>query len=305
MRHFTLSLRRLVDSWADGDDAVDRRPGIDWVRIVPFVAVHLGCLAALWVGVSPIAVAVCAAMYLVRMFAITGFYHRYFSHRSFRTSRAFQFVAALLANSNAQRGPLWWAANHRHHHQHADTEDDIHSPRQSGLWHSHIGWIVNRSNFNTRKRLVRDLMRFPELVFLDRFDYFVPLVTATAMFGLGSLLAHVAPQYGTDGLQMLVWGFLISTVAVFHATCTINSLAHVWGSRRYDSPDDSRNNWLLSILTLGEGWHNNHHRFPDRAKHGVAWWEIDITYFVLRQLARVGLIWDLRQPGRAGAAVDA
>ena len=306
MQRISLSLLRLVDGWAGGEKELDQGDHqVDWLRVIPFILVHLACLAVFWVGFSPAALIACGTMYLVRMFAITGFYHRYFSHRSFRTSRATQFVFAVLANATAQRGPLWWAAHHRHHHRHSDRSADIHSPMQSGAWHSHIGWILCRANFGTRKRLVRDLMRYPELIFLDRFDYLAPLAAAAALFGLGSLLANVAPELGTDGPQMLVWGFFISTIAVFHATCGINSVAHIWGSRRYETSDDSRNNWLLAILTLGEGWHNNHHRFPGRARHGEAWWEIDVTYLILRQMARVGLIWDLRAPARAEAAIPA
>lgn len=297
MQRIGLSLLRLVDGWAGGEKELEQGDlQIDWVRVVPFILVHVACLAVFWVGFSTAALAACGTMYLVRMFAITGFYHRYFSHRSFRTSRTLQFVFAVLANSTAQRGPLWWAAHHRHHHRYSDRSEDIHSPGRSGAWHSHIGWILCRANFGTRKRLVKDLMRFPELVFLDRFDYLAPLAAAAGLYGLGSLLAHVAPELGTDGPQMLVWGFFISTVAVFHATCGINSVAHIWGSRRYETADDSRNNWMLAVLTLGEGWHNNHHQFPGRVKHGVAWWEIDVTYLILRQMARLGLIWDLRQP---------
>jgi stearoyl-CoA desaturase (delta-9 desaturase) len=290
MHNINLSLLRLIDGWAGEENQSDQLDfQVDWVRIVPFILVHLGCLAIIWVGFSRAALYACAVMYLVRMFAITAFYHRYFSHRAFRTSRTLQYILAVVANSTAQRGPLWWAAHHRHHHRHSDTALDVHSPGRSGIWHSHAGWIICRQNFGTRKQLVKDFLRYPELVFLDRFDYVVPFIAAAMMFALGSWLAKAAPHLGTDGPQMLVWGFLISTVAVFHATCAINSVAHLWGRRRYDNPDESRNNWLLSLLTLGEGWHNNHHRFPGRAKHGVAWWEVDVTYFILKQMARLGL----------------
>ena len=297
MHRIKLSFLRLIDGWAGPDQerqSLDLQ--VDWVRVAPFILVHLGCLAIIWTGWSPVAVSACAAMYLVRIFAITGFYHRYFSHRAFQTSRFVQFALAVVANSSAQRGPLWWAAHHRHHHRHSDTAEDLHSPSQSSIWHSHVGWIVCRGNFRTQKKLVKDFLRYPELVFLDRFDYLVPLITAVAMYGLGSWLADVAPEFGTSGLQMLVWGFLISTVAVFHATAAINSLAHLVGTRRYDTHDDSRNNWMLALVTLGEGWHNNHHRFPGRVKQGIYWWEIDITYFVLRQMERLGLIWQLKGP---------
>lgn len=266
---------------------------IDWVRIAPFVVVHLASLAVIWTGVSAVALIVCAAMYLVRMFAITAFYHRYFSHRAFQMSRSMQFLAAVLGNMAAQRGPLWWAAHHRYHHQHADTPDDLHSPSQSGFWRSHIGWILEHRNFPTRIKLVKDLSRYPELMFLDRYDWLVPVLTATAMLAAGQLLAVFAPRFGTNGLQLLAWGFFVSTVLLYHGTFVINSLAHQWGTRRYANRDDSRNNWFLALITLGEGWHNNHHKSPSRARQSVTWWEIDITYYVLRAMSWFGLVWSL------------
>ncbi len=269
---------------------------IDWVGLIPYAALHLGCFAVIWVGWSPVAVAVAAALYFFRMFAVTAFYHRYFSHRTFRTSRWFQFVAAVMGNSCIQRGPLWWAAHHRHHHRHSDEAEDIHSPRQIGFFWSHMGWFMTRENAVTNFRSVRDLTRFPELVFLDRHHYIVPLLLAFFTYGLGAFLQAVAPGLGTSGWQMFVWGFLISTVVLYHAVYTINSVAHVVGGRRYETADDSRNNWLLALLTLGEGWHNNHHYYPGSTRQGFYWWEIDLTYYGLVGLSWVGLVWDLRSP---------
>ncbi|MDF1799624.1 MAG: acyl-CoA desaturase [Planctomycetota bacterium] len=283
------------DSWAGVDETeqVDPRR-IDWMRVIPFLALHLACLLVFFVGWSPVAVAVAVGLYLVRMFAITAFYHRYFSHRAFRTSRVVQFLGALLGSTAVQRGPLWWAAHHRAHHRHSDTPADIHSPREQGFWWSHVGWIVARANFRTRLELVRDLARFPELRFLDRFDVLVPLLMIPALFGLGVLLERFAPGLGTSGMQMLVWGFVISTVALYHLTFTINSLAHRFGSRRYATRDDSRNNWALALITLGEGWHNNHHHHQASVRQGFYWWEVDLSYYVLRLMAALGLVWDLK-----------
>jgi stearoyl-CoA desaturase (delta-9 desaturase) len=272
---------------------LDRRR-IDWPRVIPFIALHLGCFAVLWIGASVTAVSIAAALYALRMFAITGFYHRYFAHCAFRTSRAAQFVFAVLAASSVQRGPLWWAAHHRHHHSHADAPDDTHSALQHGFLWSHMGWFLARENFATRAALVADLARYPELRFLDRYDALVPLLLAGALYAFGELLAGVAPALGTDGLQLLVWGFCISTVVLYQATFTINSLAHRFGRRRYATNDDSRNNAWLALLTFGEGWHNNHHHFPGAARQGFYWWEIDLTYYGLRVLAALGVIWDLR-----------
>jgi len=267
---------------------------IDWLRIVPFVGLHAGCLAVLWFGWSPTAVVVAVGLYAIRMFAITGFYHRYFSHMAFRTSRAMQLVFAILGASAVQRGPLWWASHHRHHHAHSDDEHDAHSPNRHGFLWSHSGWFMARENFATRAERIPDLARYPELRFLDRFDALVPLILALVLYGTGEWLANQYPALGTDGPQLLVWGFFVSTVALYHVTFTVNSLAHRIGRRRYATRDQSRNNWWLALLTFGEGWHNNHHHFPGAARQGFFWWEIDLTYYGLRLLAALGLIWDLK-----------
>ena len=285
--------RRWFDSeltYEPGDE--DER--IDWLRVVPFILMHVACLAVFLVGWSPVAVAMAVAMYAVRMLAITGFYHRYFSHKAFKTSRTVQFLFAVIGASSVQRGPLWWAAHHRHHHAHSDRPDDSHSPKQHGFWHSHVTWFLNRKNYRTKSELIGDLQRFPELRFLDRYDMLVPTLLAFAMLGLGTLLERHAPGLGTDGWQMLVWGFVISTVVLYHATFTVNSLAHSFGRRRYATRDDSRNNVWLALLTFGEGWHNNHHHYPGSARQGFYWWEVDVTWYFLRTLQALGLIWDVR-----------
>jgi len=283
-----------ADFVPDGADQVRRETdGVDWVRCIPFIILHLGCLGVLWTGASAVAVASAVALYLARMFAVTGVYHRYFSHKSYSTSRAGQLLLALFGATTVQRGPLWWAYHHRHHHRHSDDAEDAHSPHVHGFWWSHIGWITSRRNFPTDYSRVRDLSRYPELVFLNRFDSLVPLAFAGAIFGLGWLLEVVAPGLGTNRWQMLVWGFFVSTTALFHGTSCINSLAHLIGRRRFQTEDSSRNSFLLSVVTLGEGWHNNHHRYPGAARNGFYWWEIDLTYYLLTALSWTGLIWDL------------
>ncbi len=289
------TLRRWVDTGAEpepGAEAADER--IDLWRALPFAAMHVACFAVLWVGVSPVAVAVASAAYALRMFAITGFYHRYFSHRTFRASRPVQFVFALLGAAAVQRGPLWWAAHHRSHHRHADTAHDPHSPGQRGFFWSHAGWFLTRRAFRTDFERIPDLARYPELRWLDRFDTLVPVALAAAMYGLGMLLETWAPSLRTNGPQMLVWGFFVSTVVLFHATVTINSFAHRFGSRRFDTRDDSRNNPWLALITFGEGWHNNHHFFPGSARQGFRWWEIDLTWYGLKALSALGLVRDLK-----------
>ena len=292
-------LMRAFVRWFDSGvtsvaDEGGRSDGVDWARIVPFVLMHAACLAVLWVGVSPIALITAGALYLLRMFAITGFYHRYFSHRSFKTTRVGQFVFAVLGASAVQRGPIWWAAHHRHHHAHSDLRDDVHSPVQRGFLWSHMGWFLSKRYFAPDLSRVRDLLRFPELRLLDRFDILVPIALAVGLFGLGAWLERAAPELGTSAWQMLVWGFFVSTVACYHATYTINSLSHRFGRQRYATGDESRNNFWLALITLGEGWHNNHHHYPAAARQGFYWWEVDITYYLLKLLAMTGLIWDLK-----------
>jgi stearoyl-CoA desaturase (Delta-9 desaturase) len=283
------------DSWAGDPEENRRAPDRpDWIRILPLIALHLACFTVIWVGWSPVAVWIAVGLYFVRMFAITGFYHRYFSHRTFKTSRAGQFVFAFLGATSAQRGPLWWAAHHRKHHRHTDQECDVHSPRHHGFLWSHILWFTTRPNFPTDLPVVKDLAKFPELRFLDRFDLLPPTLLALSLFALGGALETWAPGLGTGPWQMLVWGFVISTVVLIHGTCTINSLAHQFGRRRYATDDDSRNSFLLALLTLGEGWHNNHHHFPGATRQGFRWWEIDITYALLWMLSKVGIIWSVR-----------
>ena len=295
----TPSRRRSLRQWFDtaeptlgpDDPGADR---IDWLRAAPFVALHLACLGVIWVGVSTTALAVAFALYALRMFALTGFYHRYFSHRTFRTSRAVQFAFAVIGAACVQRGPLWWAAHHRNHHRNADTRLDPHSPGVHGFLWSHMGWFLTPRAFRTELERVPDLAAYPELRWLDRYDIAVPVLLAVALYALGVLLHHVAPELHTSGGQLLVWGFFVSTVVLFHATVTINSLAHRYGSRRFTTRDDSRNNPWLALLTFGEGWHNNHHYFPGSARQGFRWWEIDLTWYGLKLMALLGLVHDLK-----------
>jgi stearoyl-CoA desaturase (Delta-9 desaturase) len=288
---FALLARWFDNARSGAADDGSRR--IDVARIVPFIALHVACLAMLWVGVSTAALIACAASYLLRMFAITAFYHRYFAHRAFRTGRVTQFAFALLGATATQRGPLWWASHHRAHHHHADGPQDPHRPADGVFW-SHVGWFLSSRHFTADPGRVRDWRRFPELVWLDRFDLVVPVVYAAGLFAVGHWLAARHPALGTDGWQFLVWGYVVSTVLLTHATLLVNSLAHVWGHRRFETRDESRNNALIALLTLGEGWHNNHHRYAASARQGFYWWQIDPSYWLLRALAAAGLIHDLR-----------
>jgi stearoyl-CoA desaturase (delta-9 desaturase) len=284
----------VISRWIVNDNKgidLNQPDKIDWLRAVPFMLMNLACLLVFWLGVSPIAVEVAAAFYFIRIFSIGAFYHRYFSHRTFKTNRFWQFIFAIMAMSSAQRGPIWWASHHRNHHSTADQERDAHSPVQHGFWWSHIGWFLSKRNYSYDSTYVKDILRYPEIVFLDRFDILVPLAVIGGMFALGALLPA---SMHTNGLQMVLWGFCISTVLVFHTTASINSLAHQFGKRRYNTKDDSRNNVWLALITFGEGWHNNHHHYPSTAQQGFYWWEVDLTFYMLRLLQKLGIIWDLR-----------
>ncbi|HLO41635.1 MAG TPA: acyl-CoA desaturase [Phycisphaerales bacterium] len=292
----------VLGGWFDASSPREGEPGEEsigegpeWPRLIPFIGMHMACAGVIWVGWSWTAVSVAAALYVVRMFAITGFYHRYFSHRTFKTSRPVQFVFALVGNSAAQRGPLWWAGHHREHHRTSDTEDDIHSPHTHGVLWSHMGWFMSRRAFVTNLKAVPDLARYPELRWLDRFDIAAPIGLAILLYLAGKGLEAWAPGLGTSGWQMVVWGFFISTVVLYHATYTINSLSHMWGTRRFATSDDSRNNLWLALVTMGEGWHNNHHFNPGSVRQGFYWWEIDITFYGLWVLSKLGIVWDLRK----------
>lgn len=256
----------------------------DWLGSTPFILVHLAPLAALWTGVEPFDLALCAGLYLGRMFFITAGFHRYFAHRSYKMGRAMQFIMAFGAETSAQKGVLWWAAHHRHHHRYSDQPEDVHSPMK-GFWWAHVGWITCPKYGATRFDLIPDFARYPELVWLNRHHWTPPVLLALGCFLLG-------------GWSALWVGFFLSTALTYHATFSINSLTHLWGWRRYVTTDTSRNSLLLALVTLGEGWHNNHHYYQASANQGFFWWEIDLTYWVLKLLGSVGLVRDLRRPSR-------
>lgn len=291
------TLIKSVTNWIDADSTISddvNHQKINWIRALPFIVLHLGCFGLIFVGVNAVSIAVMLGMYFVRMFAITGFYHRYFSHKSFKTNRVWQFIFALLGASATQRGPLWWAAHHRHHHKYSDQINDTHSPKVHGFFWSHVGWFLSDKNFATQQHLVKDLMRFPELRLLNRFDTLVPIGLIVLLFFVGNFLNLHFSSLKTNGWQLVVWGYFVSTVILFHATCSINSLSHTWGSRSYPTRDQSRNNFLLALITLGEGWHNNHHYYPGSTRQGFKWWQIDITYYLLWLMSKIGIIHDMR-----------
>ncbi|WOE32435.1 MULTISPECIES: acyl-CoA desaturase [unclassified Acinetobacter] len=290
------NILRWIDSWSGVESQhtpTVENTQIQWLRILPFIVLHIACVAVFWVGVSWFAVGFMLCFYLIRMFAITAFFHRYLSHKTFQTSRIVQFIFVLIGTMSAQRGPLWWAAHHRYHHRYTETEHDPHASTR-GFYYSHIGWFLNDYNFATRKAVIKDWLKYPELIWLDRFSLIVVLLTAVLIYGLGEYLAVTWPQLATSGAQLLVWGFVISTVLLIHATLCINSLAHHYGHRDFDTKDHSRNNLFLSVITLGEGWHNNHHYYAGSARQGFYWWQIDMTYYGLKLMSWLGLVWGIK-----------
>lgn len=269
---------------------------LDYLAIAQFVFLHVGCLLVFWTGVSWVALAICLGFYCLRIFAVSAGYHRYFAHRSYKTGRVFQFLLALIGSLSNQKGPLWWAAHHRYHHAHSDRENDIHSPRQHGFWWAHCGWIFSMAYRRADERLVSTFTQYRELRLLDRFYLVPPLTAAALMFVIGFTLQRTNAELHTSGLQMLAWGFFISTLLVHHAIYSVNSLGHLFGSRRFESSDQSRNNVILALLTFGDGWHNNHHFYQRSARHGFYWWEVDPTLYILKALSYVGIVWDLHTP---------
>ncbi len=260
-----------------------RQSTLGLVALVFFFGIHLASLSAFATGVTWTDVALCVGLYYLRMFGITAGYHRYFAHRSYRTSRVFQFVLAALGSMSLQKGVLWWAGWHRVHHRYSDTARDLHSPKQRGFWYAHVGWILTPEHDGTDYARIPDFAKFPELRWLDRYHWVPSLFAAAACIAI-------------DGFRGLVWGMGVGTVLLWHGTFTINSLAHLWGSRRYETTDTSRNNFFLALITMGEGWHNNHHHYMNSVNQGFFWWEIDMSYYVLRALSLVGVVRDLRKP---------
>src|SRR5215813_11510762 len=255
---------------------------ISVVQAIPFLTIHLLSLGVFFFSFHWSYLITCLMVLVVRMFFVTAGYHRYFSHRSYKTSRAFQFVIAFMAQTSAQKGVLWWAAHHRHHHRFSDQEDDLHSPTLFGFFWSHVGWIISEKYNDKRFDYIGDFAKFPELRWLNKYHLVPPAILAVALFLV-------------RGLPLVFCGVCLSTVLLWHDTFTINSLSHLFGSRRYDTTDTSKNNWLLALMTLGEGWHNNHHHYMASARQGFFWWEIDITFYTLKAFSWCGLVRDLRK----------
>lgn len=264
--------------------------------VMVMVIMHLACLGVFLVGFSWPALLVAIAMYVIRGMGVTTGYHRLLAHRSYKTNRFIQFVVATAGGLAMQGGPLWWVAHHRAHHRDTDKEGDIHSPVTKGMWQSHMGWMMSNEAFHEQGSNSRDLFKYPELKFLQRHYVWILVLQMLGLYALGSLLSLWYPDTSINGLQCLVWGFFVSTVFLWHVTFSVNSVCHRWGSQDYDSNDASTNNWIIGILGFGEGWHNNHHFYPSSARHGLKWWQVDVTWILIRGLCLVGLASDPKIP---------
>ncbi len=252
--------------------------------IIPFALMHIVAIAGvIYVGFSWKLLGLAVFFYYLRMFGITAGYHRYFSHRSYEATRWFQFVLAFLGSAAAQKGVIWWAGHHRDHHRYSDQPEDIHSPIQTGFYNAHMGWILGADYDGVKWHNMKDFESYPEIRFIEKYWLIAPVSLAVGLFLVG-------------GLPYLMWGFFFSTMLLYHGTFTINSLSHTFGTRRYKTTDTSRNNWLLALLTMGEGWHNNHHYYQASVRQGFFWYEFDMSYLILKVLSWFGIVWNLKQP---------
>ncbi|NOQ72984.1 MAG: acyl-CoA desaturase [Crocinitomix sp.] len=268
---------------------------------IGFLLVHLAPLLVFWTGVTSFDWILCISLYFIRMFFVTGGYHRYFSHSTYKTSRFVQFLIAFWAETSLQKGVLHWAANHRTHHRYSDTPKDPHSKKIYGFWYSHIGWIIGPDYKETKLNLIKDFAKYPELLWLNKYHLIPPLTLLIGVFLVGGYVNASAAgveisimSIMSHGLSSLVIGFFLSTVILFHGTFSINSLMHMIGRKRYESNDESKNNLVLALITLGEGWHNNHHYYQSTVRQGFYWWEIDITFYILKFFSWFGIVWDLK-----------
>lgn len=292
---FSLCIRKCFFHWKDPSNNVKLHgwKNIHWRSVIELLFIHIGALSVFYVGVSKVAFISFLIVDILGGFFVTVILHRYFTHRCFETSRIPQFIFGLLSLTVLQRGPLWWVSHHRRHHHFTDTDDDPHTPKK-GFFYSHLGWLMTLNEASTDKDHVKDWIRFPELIWLDRLEWLAPVFMILSAFYFGVIINHFFPHLGTSGLQMIVWLVCIPTMLVLHGSCLVNSCLHTFGYRRFNTPDNSRNALLFTLISFGEGFHNNHHRYHDSCCQGIEWWEIDITYYMIKLLAKIGIIWNLR-----------
>ncbi|WP_150466612.1 acyl-CoA desaturase [Francisella sp. SYW-9] len=263
--------------------------------IIAFSTMHLACLAIFFVNYNITALLVFLITFSIRTFALTAGYHRYFSHKAFQTSRVFQFILALVGTWASQKGPLWWSGHHRYHHIHSDKETDMHSPK-NGVFQAHVGWVFEARSDDVDPKFIKDWVKYPEIVWLDKYAHESFALYLVGLFILGSCISYFYPTLETSGLAFVFWGGILSTVLLYHTTFSVNSICHIFGSRDYQTTDNSRNNWLVALITFGEGWHNNHHKFAYSIRNNLKFWQIDITYIILCVLKKFRIVWNFKQP---------
>ncbi len=265
------------------------------LALITFIAMHLGCILIFFMTWNTTALVVFLITFFIRTFALTAGYHRYFAHKSFQTTRVFQFILALLGSWASQNGPLWWSGHHRSHHIHSDKETDLHSPK-NGFFQSHVRWVFNPEYDAVDPKFTKDWIKFPELVWLDKYCHLSFTLYLVGLFILGSAISYAYPSLETSGISFVLWGGIFSTVLLYHTTFSVNSICHIFGKRDYQTGDDSRNNWFIALLTFGEGWHNNHHKFAYSVRNNLKFWQIDITYMILSILKKFRIVWDFKEP---------
>jgi len=254
------------------------------VQITLFWLIQASALLVFAVPFRWAFIALWAASHFLRAVGLTLAYHRYYAHRAFKMHRVTRFIWTFIGAAAMQKGPIWWAGHHVNHHKFADRDGDPHSPMVSGVYYAHLGWFLNDTKFDrvdATNPVLRDFGSIPEIAFLDRHFWLPPTVLAIALYLAG-------------GLPWVVWGFCVPTMTLAHATFAINSVNHMFGSRRFETVDESRNNPLTAFFAAGEGWHNNHHRYQRAARNGFYWWEFDITWYAIRAMQALGLAWDVQ-----------
>jgi stearoyl-CoA desaturase (delta-9 desaturase) len=257
---------------------------INWVTAIFMFLFHAGAVAALFFFTWKAFLVACFLWWVSGSLGIGMSYHRLLTHRGYKTPKWVEYFLTVCATLALEGGPIFWVATHRIHHKYSDQEGDPHSPID-GTWWAHMGWILMGKSMHhdttTLARYVPDLAKDQVHVWLTKYHYIPMTVLGVVLLAIG-------------GLPFLLWGIFLRTVVGLHATWAVNSVTHMWGSRRFSTRDLSTNNFLVAILTFGEGWHNNHHAHPVSARHGLAWYEFDISWITLKMLAAVGVVRDLK-----------
>ena len=264
--------------------ALSDRQRVNWLVTIILALVHTGAVAALFLFNWRAFASAVLLVWIATGFGISLGYHRLHTHRSYKVPRLLEYFFAVCGTVTLEGGPIFWVAVHRIHHQKSDQPGDPHSPRE-GAWWSHMGWILfgeaKHNNTRLMAKYAPDLAKDRFYVWLNDYHWIPPVIVGLMLLVVG-------------GLPMFLWGGCLRTVVGLHATWAVNSVTHLWGSRRFATRDDSRNNWWVALFTFGEGWHNNHHAHPSSARHGLAWYELDISWITIKFLKHLGVARSVR-----------